>query len=131
MTEIARSPRFKDVGQRQRPKPHEQPGIVVLGKAELVMMREIRAPIDIDILRMPFHRLARLARSRRGLDALELVLEGGEDYELLVAAPEEFERTPPGRSFRRVGTLERGEGVLLRGRDGSSRGLTGRGFAHR
>jgi thiamine-monophosphate kinase len=68
---------------------------------------------------------------RPGFDALELVLEGGEDYELLIAAPESFERTRPARSFIRIGRLEPGQGSVLLRRNGSLSRLAGRGFGHR
>ena len=88
----------------------------------------LRAVLHEDLL--PTTLLRRLIGARR-LDPLELLLEGGEDYELLLAAPSSFEKTRPARAFTRIGELERGRGALLRRRDGSGSEISGRGFLHR
>jgi thiamine-monophosphate kinase len=74
--------------------------------------------------------LAGLRRFASGHDPLELALVGGEDYELLVAAPPSFDSTRPAASFTRIGTFEKGRGAFLRGEKGS-RDLAGLGFSHR
>ena len=74
--------------------------------------------------------LEELARFGSGHDPLELALVGGEDYELLVAAPASFAATRPGRSFKRIGSFEKGRGAFLLGEKGS-RDLSGLGFSHR
>ena len=58
----------------------------------------------------------------RGVDAIELALGGGDDYELLFSAPESREREVESLStfapLTRVGRLEAGSGAVLRDRDG-------------
>jgi PAS domain S-box-containing protein len=49
LPEISRPSRLKDVGQRQRAETDEQTGIGFLWKAELVVVSEVRPPIDVDI----------------------------------------------------------------------------------
>lgn len=60
-----------------------------------------------------------------GRDALELMLEGGEDYALLVTSPSPIE------GFDRVGTVESGGSTVVLARmDGSRSALAARGFDH-
>lgn len=59
------------------------------------------------------------------IDLLELALEGGEDYALLAAGPQK--KRPPWA--RRIGRVERGEGVYLESSRGKKRELGG-GFDH-
>jgi len=95
--------------------------------AQLARASGVRAVLDEASLDFEATR-----RAGRGLgDVVDLVLEGGEDYELLVAAPPAFERTRVARAFTRIGVLERGRGALVRRRDGSESSLEGRGFRHR
>lgn len=96
---------------------------------QLARASRLRAVLSEELL--PVAALERFMRGRSDGEALELLLEGGEDYELLIAAPAAFEGTAAARSFRRIGSLERGDGARLRLADGSSRSLAGRGFAHR
>ena len=69
--------------------------------------------------------------------ARKMALAGGEDYELLFAAPPDrtgeleaaFEETH-GTALTRVGTVRREQGVTLRGADGEERPLSLSGFDH-
>lgn len=66
--------------------------------------------------------LAAFGRSR-GVDPVELALSGGDDYEILFAAPAELapripERGPGGETLTRVGWLEPGRGAFLRAAGG-------------
>ena len=77
----------------------------------------------------PLRRLAEAA----GLDPIELLLHGGEDYELLFTC----DRRQAGRvggelgvSATRIGAIEREPGLRLRGRDGVVRSLAARGHDH-
>lgn len=59
-------------------------------------------------------------------DPLELMLEGGEDYAVLIACPKE--RVPPG--FAVVGECIAGRGLWLRGENGELREIGAKGFDH-
>jgi thiamine-monophosphate kinase len=77
----------------------------------------------------PLRRLAEAVR----LDPIELVLHGGEDYELLFTGdPERAEGIAGelGVASTRIGTIDREPGLRLRGRDGVARPLTARGHDH-
>ncbi|MBI3722710.1 thiamine-phosphate kinase, partial [bacterium] len=97
--------------------------------AKLARASGARAVILEEALVSPV--LARAARTLGAVDLIELALEGGEDYELLVAAGPAFERSGVARSFRRVGFFEKGRGLSLRKTDGSTREIGERGFSHR
>ena len=92
--------------------------------------------IEIDETRVPIHPTA-LAAEARGSDALRLALTGGEDYELLFAAPagtvdtlaDEFARTFRVR-LTRIGTVSSGSGMRLLRHDGSTAPLDARAFDH-
>jgi thiamine-monophosphate kinase len=72
--------------------------------------------------------LGRLAEAA-GRDALELVLHGGEDYELLfTCAPDRVGDLPV--EAVRVGTIDRQPGLRLRRADGSVEPLAARGHDH-
>jgi thiamine-monophosphate kinase len=88
--------------------------------------------VELDLERLPVARSLARAAARLGREALELALEGGEDFELVLAAA-------PGRvpALRRraaqlgvpltdVGEVVRGSGLTLKGR--ATRGA--RGFDH-
>jgi thiamine-monophosphate kinase len=116
----------------ERGRPHAAMDVsdgLARSAAQLARASGLRAVLDEDSL--PLAVVAHAARSRPDLDLVDLVLDGGEDYELLVAAPASFERTAPGRSFRRVGALVRGAGAVLKRVDGSTADLLGRGYSHR
>ena len=70
---------------------------------------------------------------REAADALACVLSGGDDYELLFAAPEEAERDIARLAgplpVTRVGRLEAGQGAFLRD-GGSERAIDGLGYDH-
>ncbi|MEP7125530.1 MAG: AIR synthase-related protein, partial [Byssovorax sp.] len=80
--------------------------------------------LDADAIVSP---ALREAAAELGGDALELVLHGGEDYALLVAAPE----GPGLPGFTRIGSIVSGSGaVQLRRGDGATLALVARGFDH-
>jgi thiamine-monophosphate kinase len=69
-----------------------------------------------------------------GKDPLEWMLSGGDDYELLFAAPASAREMVESLASREVpvtlvGRLERGEGAVLRDRDGD-RDISGLGYDH-
>jgi thiamine-monophosphate kinase len=68
----------------------------------------------LDESALPRAALARAARGLGPFDATETALTGGEDYELLVAAPRAFERSRVSERFSCVGALEPGEPGTLR-----------------
>jgi thiamine-monophosphate kinase len=59
----------------------------------------------------------------------EMALVGGDDYELLLAAPA-GQPPPPGMTATRIGRFEVGEGVRVLGPDGRDLGLDRRGWSH-
>ncbi len=84
----------------------------------------------IDASALPLHPLA----TARGTaeEALELALNGGEDYELLFAAPPSV-RVPARVAtvpITRIGTLVRGNTISLVSRDGQTRALKPGGWEH-
>lgn len=99
----------------------------------IAMAPYAHAAIDVsDGLAQDVGHLARASGVRAVLDfealtatsaPLRLVLEGGEDYALVVAAQE----APPG--FIRIGRVDEGEGVWIESPDGLRR-LEGTGFDH-
>ncbi len=127
LLELGRS--LARLGHRSRPRAAmDVSDGLARSVAQLARASRLRAVVLEGAL--PVETVAALAW--KGVDPVAVVLEGGEDYELLVAAPPGFERTRPGRSFRRIGFLERGEGPpLLQARDGRTTELRGLGFAHR
>jgi thiamine-monophosphate kinase len=85
---------------------------------------------EIDAAALPFHRLA-----AESVDAMELALHGGEDYELLITAPEKM-RMPrsiagvPIRQIGRITSARKGKprvSVLI---DGRTQALEARGWEH-
>lgn len=88
--------------------------------------------MTVEGARVPIAETAALGRDP--VKALDLALRGGEDYELLLTAPdrpgaEEAVRSATGVRLTRVGLVEPGEGVTLRSPDGTTRPLDG-GFGH-
>lgn len=86
----------------------------------------------IEAERVPVAEAAALGREPA--QALHLALRGGEDYELLLAAPDDAAleaavEEATGVSLTRVGLVREGAGVTLRGLDGSTGPLEG-GFGH-
>ena len=98
--------------------------------AHLAARSGVRARIEAD--RVPAQAGVEAIAEAAGLAASDLVLGGGEDYELLAAVPaEELERAleclrSQGLDPAGVGRVETGEGVVLR--DASGRELDVRGF---
>jgi thiamine monophosphate kinase len=58
-----------------------------------------------------------------GVDPLELILHGGEDYALIVTCPSPID------GFRRIGVVEAGDGVWL-ARGATREPLAPRGYDH-
>ncbi|MEM2908276.1 MAG: thiamine-phosphate kinase [Candidatus Hadarchaeales archaeon] len=89
----------------------------------------------LDLERIPVHPLVKEFAERRGLDAREFALFGGEDFELLFTARPEGWRAIR-RALKRVGTpltaigrVERGRGVCVE-KDGKFEELPDRGYEH-
>jgi thiamine-monophosphate kinase len=78
----------------------------------------------VDLPRLPRPRDAAIEREL-GVDLERLALSGGEDYELLVAAPE-----PPSGDFTRIGTFSAEIGIRLRDGSGVPRPAEASGFDH-
>lgn len=83
--------------------------------------------------RIPMVRVP-LALRRRGFDPFQLALHGGEDYELLFAAPRRFARLIPrvfqGVSVTPIGEIIRQRRRVLVGTDGRAATLVPRGWDH-
>jgi thiamine-monophosphate kinase len=93
------------------------------------LCRESGVGAEIDADALPIHPLAAAHPPRR---ALELALDGGEDYELLFAAPPSVRmpRSIVGVPVTRIGRLIAGRKIALVGTDGRSRPLRPRGWEH-
>ena len=111
--------------------------------ADLAHLFESRAPIGAtlhsDRLRTLSVSTKILALSRKlGVDPMHCVLHGGENYELLLAAPiaamERIARPFAGRfgvPLTQIGVVKAGRGITLRGATGNGeQPLTPRGFDH-
>lgn len=83
---------------------------------------------EVDAGALPIHPLA----AANGTQALELALNGGEDYELLFAAPAavQMPRSIAGVLVTRIGKLVRGKEILLIDSDGGRRRLKPGGWEH-
>ncbi|MDT8368954.1 MAG: thiamine-phosphate kinase [Longimicrobiales bacterium] len=96
------------------------------------LARASRVALHFDAASIPVAEVVRAHASPD--DALRLALEGGEDFELLLAAPdgdgivEAFEGATTVR-LTRVGVVAEGEGAQISGVDGSSSPLRG-GYRH-
>jgi thiamine-monophosphate kinase len=93
------------------------------------LCRESGVGAEVFASALPFHRLAVEA----GLDrAIELALHGGEDYELLFAAPARLKmpRSVAGVKITRIGRLVRGSQILLLDQDGQRRRVEPGGWEH-
>src|SRR5262249_32806727 len=87
----------------------------------------------LDEASLPVSPSLRRAAEAIGVDPIELVLHGGEDYELLFTGdPEQAGGVVAGPDAlaTRIGTLESEPGLRLRGRDGFVRPLAARGHDH-
>ena len=90
--------------------------------------------IEIDVARVPLAPKVREVAEAAGIDPVELAAAGGDDYELLVAAPPsrraELERAAQraGASLTWLGRAEPGVGVVLRSAAGTPLRL--RGYEH-
>ena len=90
--------------------------------------------IEIDLAHVPLAPGVREAAEAAGIDAVELAVTGGDDYELLVTGPpsrrEELERAArqAGAALTWLGRAEAGSGVVLRSAGGAPLAL--RGYEH-
>ncbi len=86
---------------------------------------------EIDAALLPIHPLAVAANEGVG-NALDLAVNGGEDYELLFAAPVgvRVPRSLAGVRVSRIGTLVRGSRISLIGADGRRAPLEPGGWEH-
>ena len=94
------------------------------GLADAVMQISAASNVKIELQEdlIPINDATRVASNEYKLNLLELVLYGGEDYELLGTMPEpmwsqvqEIENNP----FKRIGIVTKGEGAQLLKADGS------------
>jgi len=90
----------------------------------------VRVVVEADLV--PIAESARAGRTAE--QALTLALEGGEDYELLMSAPDSdglgaTVTAAAGLPLTRIGRVEPGDGAVLEAGDGSVRRLEG-GFGH-
>jgi thiamine-monophosphate kinase len=89
------------------------------------------ARLIVELERLPVQPGVTELAAAAGVDADELTTGRGEDYELLAALPpDRLDRaaeavTATGTSLSPIGTVEEGEGVVLRGPDGSEREPSG------
>jgi thiamine-monophosphate kinase len=92
------------------------------------LCRESGVGAEIDAAALPIHPLARGDAER----ALELALNGGEDYELLFAAPAKVlvPRSVAGVRMTRIGRLVRGASISLIDEGGRRRVLKPGGWEH-
>jgi thiamine-monophosphate kinase len=92
------------------------------------LCRESGVGAEIDLGALPIHPLAQGATER----ALELALHGGEDYELLFAAPAKvlMPRSVAGVRVMRIGRLVRGASILAIEEGGRRRELKPGGWEH-
>ncbi len=85
--------------------------------------------------RLPFSRALRSFCELEGADPVEMMLSGGDDYELLFSAPAEAARILEnpleewGVTVARIGQVEEGSGAVLRDR-GADREISGLGHDH-
>lgn len=89
----------------------------------------------LEIRAIPIHPDARLQSDRDGRSPLDHALGDGEDFELcFTVGPEEAERlvaSPPGSiPLHRIGMIDAGPGLRLRGADGLITPCLARGFDH-
>jgi thiamine-monophosphate kinase len=92
----------------------------------------LRAVIERE--RLPVSPALAAFASLEGEDPLDWILSGGDDYELLFAAPASARETVETLAGREVpvtivGRLEHGEGAVLRDGDGD-RDISGLGYDH-
>ena len=156
---VERNPRrFAGLRRAEDGHPHVYPEPRVEVGQRLAAMRGVRAAIDVsdglstdlthiceesgvaaelDAGAIPVHGLARDAE-RKGwaASALELALNGGEDYELLFTAGPEAQvpRSVAGVGVYRIGKMvrrkTRGPRVMMRDLDGRVRAVEARGWEH-
>lgn len=103
-----------------------------LDAARLAAASGVEAVIEEDLL--PISPALREFARLEAIDPLELILSGGDDYELLFTIPPERAAEvpaegPDGVTARRVGQIEAGAGAILRGLSGE-RDIAGLGHDH-
>ncbi len=90
-----------------------------------------KVSITIEEEMLPIPARSRDIARKLGLDAVELALGGGDDYELMFTAPPEAKDTIlDNRLGKSIGTVEEGLGVRLRRGDGSLESLKSTGYQH-
>jgi thiamine-monophosphate kinase len=98
------------------------------------LCRESGVGAEIELDALPIHPLARRAVELGGAfnDALRLALDGGEDYELLFAAPASVRmpRSIAGVKVTRIGQLVRGGAVMVVDGNGRRSALKPGGWQH-
>jgi thiamine-monophosphate kinase len=98
------------------------------------LCRESRVGVQFFACQLPVHSGATVMARWTGRDVLDLVLRGGEDYELLFASGTDprpiLAGAAPGLSVARIGEVHAGPSeVTLTGADGHTEVLAG-GFDH-
>lgn len=102
--------------------------------ARLARCSGVKAVLEAE--RIPISPALAAFAQREGVDPVEWMLAGGDDYELLFAAPETALTTllagRPGWGIpvTRIGSFETGQGAVLRDRRGEERDIAGIGHDH-
>jgi len=134
----------------ERPEPRVREGRWLASSAHVHAMMDSSDGLSTDLTRLaaasgagatvddvPIHALAEAVARAAGDDPAAYALDGGEDFELIVAvAPRAFAhlaaayRARFGRPLIAVGRLERGAGLRLRRAGGDERELVAAGWDH-
>lgn len=101
--------------------------------ARLAGASKVGASIDLEqIPGVDIPEVARRRHKGQRLDALEMALNGGEDYELLFTVPPAKERflrgAPESHQLKRIGEITRGRRVVLVGGDGKVNAMRAGGW---
>ncbi len=101
------------------------------------LCRESGVGAEVSVAALPIHPIALQARAAQGSNdsparALQMALHGGEDYELLFAAPPaaNVPRSIAGVRITRIGSLVRGSSISLLGPTGGRSPLQPGGWEH-
>ncbi len=139
------------LGRHLRPEPRVAEALALAGLAPIRAMIDLSDGLasdlghildesgglgaTLDAGSIPIHPDAHAAAALDGRPALDHALGDGEDFELcLVLAPDDADRLlapdPTRPTLIRVGTIDAGPGLRLRGLDGSVSALAVKGFDH-